>query len=248
LEQIRSKSLDVLLRFGFNILRGDILHAARHGVWSYHHGDNEFYRGGPSHFWELCERAPLSGVLLQVLTEELDGGLVLCKALFATDSSISASRNRHVPYWATTEMVIQKLFELHRFGWEHVRRRALPSVPYRGRRKIYRAPVNGDLVKWLGPLLLKKAARYPFRRETVQHWRIAVRLGDRRLFEPASSTDMSDFRWLEPRAGHFWADPFPIEHDGGRWLFFEEYSYQERRGWIACAEIERDGTLGAPVR
>jgi hypothetical protein len=42
-------------------------------VWSYHHGDNEFYRGGPPHFWELYEKAPLSGVILQVLTEELDG-------------------------------------------------------------------------------------------------------------------------------------------------------------------------------
>ena len=57
LEKIRSKDLDVLLRFGFNILHGDILKAARYGVWSYHHGDNDFYRGGPAHFWELHEGA-----------------------------------------------------------------------------------------------------------------------------------------------------------------------------------------------
>jgi hypothetical protein len=75
LDKIRAKDLDVLLRFGFNILHGDILNAARYGVWSYHHGDNEFYRGGPPHFWELREGAALSGVILQVLTEDLDGGL-----------------------------------------------------------------------------------------------------------------------------------------------------------------------------
>jgi hypothetical protein len=50
---IQAKDLDVLIRFGFNILHGDILKSARYGVWSYHHGDNEFYRGGPSHFWDL---------------------------------------------------------------------------------------------------------------------------------------------------------------------------------------------------
>ncbi len=55
LEKLRSKNLDVLLRFGFNILHGGVLQAARFGVWSYHHGDNDFYRGGPSHFWELVE-------------------------------------------------------------------------------------------------------------------------------------------------------------------------------------------------
>ena len=33
LERIREKKLDVLIRFGFNILRGEILTAARYGVW-----------------------------------------------------------------------------------------------------------------------------------------------------------------------------------------------------------------------
>jgi methionyl-tRNA formyltransferase len=87
LEKIRGKELDVILRFGFNILSGEILTVARYGVWSYHHGDNEFYRGGPPHFWELVEKSPLSGVILQVLTEELDSGLVLCKSLFSTEQT-----------------------------------------------------------------------------------------------------------------------------------------------------------------
>ncbi|MGA2003986.1 MAG: hypothetical protein ABSG70_11420, partial [Terriglobales bacterium] len=62
LERIRAKNLDVLIRFGFNILHGGILQAARYGVWSYHHGDNDYYRGGPAHFWELAEASPVSGV------------------------------------------------------------------------------------------------------------------------------------------------------------------------------------------
>src|SRR5215831_15989869 len=94
LKAIRAKNLDVLIRFGFNILKGEILTAARYGIWSYHHGDNDFYRGGPAHFWELYERSPLSGVILQVLTEELDGGLVLCKSLFTTEQTLSVSLNR----------------------------------------------------------------------------------------------------------------------------------------------------------
>src|SRR6476646_6975820 len=121
IEKIQSKNLDVLLRFGFNILHGEILTSARYGVWSYHHGDNEFYRGGPAHFWELVERNPLSGVMLQVLTEELDGGLVLCKSLFNTEPSVALSTNRFVPYWGATGQVIQKLNQLHQFGWEYVK-------------------------------------------------------------------------------------------------------------------------------
>ena len=79
--RIRGYNLDVILRFGFNILKGEILTSARYGIWSYHHGDNEYYRGGPALFWELVEDNQLSGVILQILTEELDGGRVLAKAL-----------------------------------------------------------------------------------------------------------------------------------------------------------------------
>src|SRR5882672_9849502 len=142
LDIIRAKDLDVLIRFGFNILKGDILKAARYGVWSYHHGDNEFYRGGPAHFWELREGAPLSGVILQVMTEELDSGLVLCKSLFATKQTVSVPRNRFAPYWGSSDLIIRKLNELHRFGWDYLQEKAIPPTPYQGRRRIYRTPAN----------------------------------------------------------------------------------------------------------
>jgi len=246
LEKLRSKNLDVLLRFGFNILHGGVLQAARFGVWSYHHGDNDFYRGGPSHFWELVEGSSLSGVILQVLTEELDGGLVLCKSLFATQDTLSISKNRFGPYWGATDLVIRKLNELHQFGWEYVRQKALPPAPYMGKRRIYRSPTNSDMIRWLGPILWKKAVKYPFRKKAVDHWRIGIRQGAKPLFD--ADSDLAGFRWIEPSKGHFWADPFGIEHQGKYWVFFEEYSYAESRGWISCAEISADGTLISPAR
>lgn len=247
IQEIQAQNLDVLLRFGFNILKGDILQSARYGVWSYHHGDNDFYRGGPPLFWELCENAPLSGVMLQVLTEDLDAGVVLCKSLFATKPTLSVSENRFSPYWGATDLVIRKLNELHRFGWEHLQQNKIPAAPYQGKRRIYRSPTNTDMARWLVPVLLKKAVRLPFRRKTAQHWKIAIRLNGAPLFDPTSDGSMEGFRWIEPRPGHFWADPFLIEQDGRRWAFFEDYVYSQRRAFIACAEISADGNLVSPV-
>jgi hypothetical protein len=247
LDRIKAKNLDVLIRFGFNILKGEILTAARFGVWSYHHGDNEFYRGGPPLFWELYERSPLSGVLLQVLTEELDAGIVLCKSLFATKATLSVSENRVAPYSGSTDLVIRKLNELHQFGWEHLLRNAVPPAPYRGKRKLYRSPTNSDMARWLGPVLLEKAMGRPFRRRSVQHWKIAIRLNSRPLFDAASDNSFQGFRWIEPQKGHFWADPFLLEHEGRRWVFFEDYVYARRRAFIACAELAADGKLVSPV-
>jgi hypothetical protein len=247
LGKIRAKDLDVLIRFGFNILRGDILKAARYGVWSYHHGDNEFYRGGPAHFWELYEGSPLSGVILQVLTEELDAGLVLCKSLFATERTLSVSRNRYTSYWGSSDLMIRKLNELHQLGWDYLLENAIPPAPYRGKRALYKAPTNRDVLPWLGPILLKKAISYPFRKNTVQHWRIACRVDGKKLSDLDSDSDFSGFRWIDPPRGHFWADPFAFEHEGKCWAFFEDYSYEDKRAAIVCAEVSSQSTLGPPL-
>jgi len=76
-DQIRGFDLDVALCFGFRILKGEALKIARHGVWSFHHGDNLVNRGGPAGFWEVMDGSPVTGSVLQVLTEDLDNGRVI---------------------------------------------------------------------------------------------------------------------------------------------------------------------------
>src|SRR5439155_8345358 len=77
LARIQAHNIDVFIRLGFRILRGEILRSARYGVWSYHHGDNRVNRGGPAGYWEVMESALECGAVLQILTEDLDGGTVL---------------------------------------------------------------------------------------------------------------------------------------------------------------------------
>jgi hypothetical protein len=241
---LRSHDLDVIVRFGFNILRGDVLTAARHGVWSFHHGDNDYYRGGPAMFWELVEDNPLSGVILQVLTEKLDDGHVLCKTLFATERGLWRSRNVFSPYWGSTHFVIRKLHELHEMGWDAVKKRAVPSAPYNGKTAIYRAPTNLQMLKWLAPKITRKVLGRPFRREKIPHWRICLRRSEspQMLLDP--NAKWADYKWLPSMPGHFYADPVLVKCEGQVWLFFEDYNYGERRGRINCAPIQPDLSVG----
>jgi hypothetical protein len=242
-ELIRERNLDVLIRFGFNILRGDILAAARYGIWSYHHGDGDFYRGGPAQFWEIVEGNPLSGVMLQVLTEDLDAGTVLYKGWFATQPGLSRACNCVQSYWGASTFVIQKLRELHQFGWERLSREAMRAAPYRGRRPIYSAPTNTQMLSWLGPVLLRKAFRRLVRRPKVEHWRLAVRSGASLIAGSTRSPELSGFRWIESPPGRFYADPFMMEEDGRLWVFFEDFDYATNRGRISCADLGNDGTF-----
>jgi hypothetical protein len=245
IERIREKQLDVLIRFGFGILRGEILNAAKYGVWSYHHGDGDYYRGGPPHFWELYEGNPISGAMLQVLTEELDAGKVLYKGLFATCPGISRMRNCVQPYWGASTFMIQKLRELHQHGWEQIERTAVPSAAYLGKKRIYTAPSNSEMLSWLGLALVRRSLRRAEWRPTIKHWRLAVRSGAQLVADSGPAPDLSGFRWIESPKGRFYADPFMIEDAGKPWVFFEDFDHATQQARISCAEVREGGIANA---
>src|SRR5918993_239220 len=102
IEKIREYDLDVAISHGFRILRGEALRIAKHGVWSYHHGDNLVNRGGPAGFWEVMDAAPISGSVLQVLSEDLDNGQVLDRTWLRTSDRFSVRLSKNNLYWRSS--------------------------------------------------------------------------------------------------------------------------------------------------
>lgn len=150
----------------------------------------------------------------------LDAGKVLCKGLFATQPGISSARNCVQPYWGASTFMIQKLRE-HQHGWDHIERTAVGSAPYLGRKKIYTAPSNSEMLRWLGPMLVRKSLRRLVRRPIIKHWRLAVRSGARLNANSGSAPDLSGFHWIESPKDRFYADPFMIEEGGKAWVFLK---------------------------
>ena len=115
IEQIRSHDVDLFIRGGFGILRGEILNVARFGIWSFHHGDNLRNRGGPAGFWESMASWPETGSVLQILTEDLDNGSILYRSFSCTDT-LSVKDNKNNYYWKTQAFMTRKIRELHALG------------------------------------------------------------------------------------------------------------------------------------
>jgi hypothetical protein len=227
--RVRDARLDVMLRFGFRIVKGEILRAATYGMWSLHHDDNRSYRGGPALFWEIYERNPESGTILQVLTDSLDGGKVLYRSIAATNY-VSVYKNRRETYWKGAEFMVRRLTDLYRDGWARLQELDTYNEPNTYARGIYRRPTNGRMLRFLGKTcahrLQQKALSY-----LDEQWVLAFR---------RRGSD-HPFTIVDPPAGHFHADPFLAEHEGGTYVFFEDYSYADGKGTIACAALGADG-------
>lgn len=239
LSAIREHRLDVLLRFGFAIIRGGILEVARYGVWSFHHDDNREYRGGPPFFWEMAEGNPVTGVTLQILSDELDGGKVIARSLSATDPA-SLRRGRSSAYWKGVHLLLRRLHELHSRGWSWIE-----SLPEYGERvaydkPIYRTPSNAVAARFVARTWGGVARRAVSRRRWREDWTVGWR---RRAAgsAPGSPQTGAPFTLLDPPAGHFLADPFLLEREGRAWLFVEDFDWSAGRAGITVAELRDEG-------
>jgi hypothetical protein len=237
-ESIMVHAPHALLRFGFRILKGPILEAPEYGVWSYHHGDNRYYRGGPACFWEMVDDSPVTGCILQVLSDKLDAGLVLYRSLSSTQNrSLFENRNQH--YWKAASFVQRVLNDVARRGWTMVKEEAERSEVGASVGEIRRTPSAKEVYEYLK---LRKTRISQIPKQYLVQW--SILLGQHAFDSDDFIARPESFKAIPNPPGHFLADPFLFEKDGKVWIFFEDYDFSLGRGVIGCAEVEAGGSLG----
>jgi hypothetical protein len=241
-DAIAAQELDVILRIGFRILKGRILQVARFGVWSYHHGDNRVNRGGPAGFWEVIEGNPLTGSVLQVLSEELDGGRVIYRS-YASTARYSVARGRNDYFWKTSAFVGRKLRDLHARGPAAVEGEPADAVHTPYSHRLYRRGRNLELLPALLRFGARTAAHFADRALNHHQWTLGLRVRS-----PAAGMDTTLFRFnlLRPPRDRIWADPFPVAHGDGYLVFLEEMEHRRGKGHISVMEVDARGGWTRP--
>ncbi|MBN3582527.1 hypothetical protein JYB64_09005 [Algoriphagus aestuarii] len=234
LEKIKELDLDILLRFGFRILKGEILFAAKLGVWSFHHGDPAFYRGGPPAFWEVMNSKPTTAAVLMRINEKLDQGTILYKTTTQTDP-LSVQRNANKLFWASSFFVSRVLMEINSKGIEQWEKGLSPSstniiAP------LWKPPGTFSLVQLVSSLIIKNSIRKWKELFQKPHWQIARvgKLKNKSLLELGrNETEI----WEHPNPSkHYLADPFAHTFNGKEYLFVEEFDKASQIGRISYVE------------
>ena len=228
--EIRKYDLDFILRFGFNIIRGETLKAARFGVWSFHHGDEKKYRGYPPGFWEIYEGDNITGAILQRLTDRLDGGIVLKKGLFKTINT-SHVRNRDTAYFESADWPAQVCIDIQNDNADY-----LDASPSRTSAPIFHAPNNIQMM-----FFLLRAVRNLFLGLYnllffYDQWNIGIVDGPIHVFlTPGARPPV---QWLPaPAQNRFFADPFAICQEQAIHVLFEDYDYCTSKGCISAMSV-----------
>lgn len=194
-EQFRD--LDVIVKFGMSLMRGADSIPVTYGVLSYHHGDPTRYRGRPASFYEMLEGSATQGVIVQQLSETLDGGRILAQGTsrvvpWSYRKTIKSAHRVGVP------LLTQALRALSggRRGWqpEHLG-------------KNYKIPAAKVVWRFLARLALAKLLRAYYGAFVEKKWNVGTTSLELTIHNHGQ-IDISSIREIAaPRKFAFAADP-----------------------------------------
>ena len=226
IKRIKELNLDLLIRGGGGILRGDILNVCPNGVISFHHADNDINRGGPPGFWEVYERNPRTGFIIQRLKNELDGGDVLYKGFVST--SWFYSLNLAKLYEVANPFFHQVLDDITS---EQQKLSVYDKTPYSY--PLYTTPSVFQTLVYIS----KNCKSFSFQNiKKIQgksfRWGVAYQFS-----EKWDDITLWRSKKIPNPKNRFLADPFVIKKNGSHYCFVEDLDYRTNRGSISAYKI-----------
>lgn len=243
--EIRKFKIDIFIKLGFGILRGDILKSARYGVWSYNHGNSKVNRGSSMEFWEVIRNQDETVVELQILRDDLNGGNLIFKS-YSHTSGLSINRNLNNCYWKALSFLPLKIQELFNIGEAEFFKQIdeINKYPQFYSNQFHKMPSNTEVLLNVSFKVAAKLKKFLIDKVYCNQWIILYCLNK----YPGISTSLYQFKKIIPPKDRFWADPHIIKKDAKYYIFIEELIYSKNKAHISVIVMDENGNFTAPVK
>lgn len=232
LREIRAAGLDFILRFGFNIVRGEVLDSAKYGIWSFHHDDELLYRGGPPGFWPIYFGNPVSAAVMQRLTERLDAGIIMKKAWLKTLHH-SYRTNLDVLLLISSQWPADMADQICKLGYAN-------GLPSETSAPVYKVPGNYRMLLFLLKLLKNRIIFYWNDLFRAERWNVGViNRSVQELLSSGAALECDEVLWMKERSSrNYIADPAGFMEENRVHILMEDYSYSANKAWISEAVFD----------
>jgi len=231
---LKQINFDILFRVGWGIIKGQVLNIANNGIWSLHHGDNDYYRGKPALFWEYYEKKEMVGAILQQLSDKLDGGTIIDK-LYTKVNKYYITKGYHDVYYKSLEMVLDNI----KYLIEH---NDTKSYSYDFRiysNKIYKDPNIFQQFNLIIQLTFKNVFR--LFNKSKMNWEILIAFSRNKEL-------IYRYKTIKNKKGFFSADPFLFENENKNYIFYEEAPLKSGFGHISYLNCEEHNDRGIALK
>lgn len=225
---IRNYKLDIILKLGFNELGGGILEAANFGIWYLCHEDSSSNRGGPAGFWEIVMKESFVSVTLLQLTPKPDIVLIIDKAYFNLFWSFVKTNNSILE--ASVSLLLKNIRQLDQghFSTDESKFNYCPQDKFPSLFFILKYFIH--FYSSLLNILIEKID-YKLFGNRYYCWTLFIGKGN------FLDTKLTGLKPIELPKDKCWADPFLFKYNNDNYVFFENYSFKNKKGKISCGKL-----------
>jgi hypothetical protein len=237
---IRKYNLDIILKFGFRILTGQILKVPEYGIWSY--SMDNYDTIDTTGYYEVVKKIPVTGSELVILRDNGNENLLISNAWEST-CSYSIHLNRDKLFQRASLFTIRLIQGINKYGKNY-----LTFLEKKYEKNILNEctglPVPSfipSVTNFAGAIviLIRKIYKKVFYSDPFS-WILLYKKNDANDFLDYS---YSSYNKLSPSKDKFWADPFVISKDDKYYIFVEEFIYKKTKGHISLLELDNNGEL-----
>jgi hypothetical protein len=225
-EAIKRHKLDFILNFGLHNINGDILQAAKFGIWSFFHAGDKNTHGEPLAYRDIYENNDATEALLFRITDNIDMVIVLRKGFFNTIKT-SYIKNLDQLLFRSTLWPAQVCIDIQNGNTDYINGPVseLPISVLHAHNNLRVVILFFKILKNIVKKIFSKIFFYDM-------WNIAVI--DEPIHTFLKNGNKPKARWLSAMSGNkYYADPFPISRENNTFIYFEEYDYQTSKGFIS---------------
>ena len=200
INEINLRKFDIIIKFGMNLLIVPKNLEAKYGIVSYHHGDPTKYRGRPAGFYEVLNNEDSVGVIVQRLSNKLDGGDIYSKAF------------SKIWNWSYKKVAInfyKNSIPLLRKAIVNAQNNMLEPNSAQG--KNYTLPTNLQAIHFITSLFIRKLNRLIYGIFVEKKWNVLICHNRKELTENTNAKTLSINDGIVPTIDvsySFYADPF----------------------------------------
>lgn len=228
IQNLKEKEIDLLIRFGGGILRGEILNF-ENGIISFHHGDNREVRGSMPGFWEVYYDMDSTGFVIQLLDENLDNGKIIFRGSIPTRDFWYEN---HANILLRSKNIL--IDEIDKFS-KNKKFKFIEDTLHFYSNSLFKKPSGLQLGKYIFQVytskLVKKIIKIFYKKNKIPEWNIKF------LFDDSFKKPFYKSTLIKNPKNRFLADPFIFKHLNKYFCFVEDYFYDKKKGKISCIEI-----------
>jgi hypothetical protein len=229
IEEIKNYNLDIILNYNFKNLSGDILGAAKNGIWYLYHTNCKNKTSKPVGFQEVLDKNSIVSVSLLQLTN-LNKIDLIDKAYFNRHKFSYIETNFNIVE-SSISLLFKNIRKIQEGNELKIKEEDIHLI------ENFKSPTILEVIKYQSNFYSnfgkgffnKLSSKFGIHKAS---WSLFLGKGN------FLDADLTELIPVNKPNDEFWADPFLFEYKSEMYVFFEKFPFATQRGIISCGKIE----------